>query len=152
MLEAKPKNIFSWDFFILDVDKKIAELDISWAREKACFMFGGIDYEIRRDSILQGTFSLHAGDELIAHAQKDNLYSRCFQINYSDRIMQLKALQMLFRRFGLFEQSAQIGTISPAGWPGRKAIIDLPKQMPVPVQMFLFCLVAFLWRRAAADT
>lgn len=66
--------------------------------------------------------------------------------------MQLKALQVFFRRFGLFEQSAQIGMISPAGWLGRKAIIDLPKRMPVPVQMFLFSLVTFLWRMATADT
>jgi hypothetical protein len=148
MLEAKPKNILSWDFSIFTAGEKIAELDLSWLREKARFMLGDTVYEIRRDSIVQGMFSLYSGDQIIAGARKASIFTRSFQVNYEGRSLELKALQIYFRKFGLFENNTRIGSISPAGWPGRKAIIDLPEELPPAVQLFLFCLVAFLWRRA----
>jgi hypothetical protein len=149
MLEAKPKNIFSWDFSIFTMGTKMADLDLSWFREKANFTLGDAAYEIRKDSVVLGTFSLWSDNQIIASARKGSLFFRSFRVNYADRFLELKALHIYFKKFGLFENNVQIGSISPAGWLGRKAFIDLPAELPPAVQMFLFCLVAFLWRRAA---
>jgi hypothetical protein len=149
MLEAKPKNIFSWDFSIFATGEKMADLDLSWVREKAHFMLDDTAYEIRRNSMVQGTFSLNSGNQVIASARKGSIFFRSFQVDYAGRALELKAFHAYFRKFVLFENNMRIGTISPAGWLGRKAFIDLPAELPPAVQLFLFCLVAFLWRRAA---
>ena len=54
------------------------------------------------------------------------------------------------REFGLFEGGVPVGRIAPAGWFGRRAVIDLPADIPLPAQLFLLWLVLVLWRRAAA--
>lgn len=151
MIEAKPKSIFSWDFSIFETEKKIADLDLSWLREKAIFTLGNTEYEIRRDSAIRGSFSLLSGGQIIASAQKTSAFIRRFQIDYSGRTMELSALHIFSRTFCLFDNNLRLGSISPTGWPGRNANIDLPKEISVPVQLFLFCLVVFLWRRAASD-
>jgi hypothetical protein len=48
--------------------------------------------------------------------------------------MELKAISLWTREFGLFENRAQIGRIGPARWLGRKAIIDLPEDLAMPVR------------------
>lgn len=151
MIEAKPNSMFSWDFSIYEAEKKITNLDLSLFRERAIFILADTEYEIRRDSLTRGTFSLHSGDQMIASAQK-TAFARNFRVNYSDRTIDLKALHIFSRTFSLFDNDVQIGSISPTEWPGRRAIIDFPKDISVPVQLFLFCLAVFLWRRAANNS
>jgi hypothetical protein len=152
MLYAIPRHLFSWDFTVLRDGAVLAEVDQAWFGEWAEVTIGGQAYAVSRESILQGTFSLRCGDQVLARAQKAGVFSRAFAVDLPDRGLELKALSVWGRRFGLFEDGQQLGSIGPTAWLGRRAEIDLPGDIPLPVQVFLFWLVVVLWRRAASSS
>jgi len=152
MLEAEPKNFHSWDYAIRQGDGKVADLDLALFREKAGFELGQARYEIRRDSVLGGTFSLRCGEKTIAAAKKESVFTRSFAVSFEGRELRLAAPSLFFRKMGLFEHGAPMGSISPKRWFSNAAVIDLGNELPLPVQLFLFCLVVFLWRRAASES
>ena len=147
MLSAAPRGIFSWDFIISRDGTMIADIDMSWWGERAELKITGQTYAVYRESLLEGTFVLQSGEQVLARAQKG--FTRTFDVDVAGRHLELKAVSIWTREFGLFENDAQIGRIEPAGWLGRKAIIELPEDIPLPVRVFLFWLVLILWRRAA---
>ena len=145
-LRAAPHGIFSWDFTIFREETAIADIDMSMWRERAELRIGDQIYSVYRESMLEGTFVLRTGDLVLARAQKG--FTRNFDLDVAGRHMELKALSFWTREFGLFENNALIGRIGPSGWLRRKAIIELPESLSLPVQVFFFWLVLILWRRA----
>jgi hypothetical protein len=63
------------------------------------------------------------------------------------RLFQLKAISFFRREIGLFEAGIQIGHIFPTGIMSNRAVLDLPNDVPIRIQFFLFWLVVVLWRR-----
>jgi hypothetical protein len=150
MLYAAPRGIFSWNYTVRAKDDTvIADIDMVWFGESAEVTIGGQGYTVRRESVLHGTFALLQGDRVLARAHKVSAFSRAFDVDLAGRPLELKALSVWSRRFGLFENNAQIGWIGPSSWLGRIAVTDLPDNVSMPAQVFLLWLVLILWRRAA---
>jgi hypothetical protein len=57
----------------------------------------------------------------------------------------LRATSAFTRELILLDGSSQIGSISPEGLVGRRAIVDLPDEMPLPVRIFITWLALRLW-------
>jgi hypothetical protein len=152
MLHATPQSIFSWDYTVLRGRAVMAQIDMSWFRERAEVEIGDQTYSVHRESIVQGTFVLQSRGQVLARAQKVSAFSRAFDIDCAGQQLELKAVSIWTRQFGLFRNGRQIGRIGPRGWLGRSAVIDLPGDISVPVQVFLFWLVLVLWRRAASSS
>jgi hypothetical protein len=150
MLEAVAQRLFSWDFAISQETRPIAVIDMSWFHERAEVRVGNQVFEVRRDSVVHGTFSLHGGDELLATAQKESALARIFSVDVAGRLLELKAAAFWRRDFELVDHGALIGRVSSTSWLGRGARIDFPDDLSIPVQVFLFWLVVVVWRRAAA--
>jgi len=151
MLSATPKSIFSWDYIVSDGGTPIAELDVSWFRERGSFTMAGHQFDVLRTSMLGGTFELHAGDLVLASARKPSAFLRSLEVQVEGRCYTLSADQPFTRCFSLHEGNRQLGTIRPLHWMTRKARIDLPDDINPAVQLFMFWLVAVLWRRAASN-
>jgi hypothetical protein len=150
MLSATLRGLFTWGFTVRQDGNTIADIDPSWLGERAAIRAGGQTYAAYRESLLAGTFVLQSGERALARAQKVGAFLRAFDIDLSGRPMELKATSVWGREFGLFENGVPVGRIGPAGWFGRRAVIDLPPGVPLPAQLFLFWLVLVLWRRAGA--
>lgn len=153
MLKAVPHAFFSWDFTILKNDVPIAEIDTAWFMERAEIDVEGQRYAIRRESWGCGRFFMEtpAGD-VIASVEKPSWLFRRYVVDFDGRRYELKALAPIARSFGLFDQERRIGTIRPDAILIRRTTLDLPRTMPVAVQVFLFWLVLILWRRAARSS
>jgi hypothetical protein len=149
MLDATPRGLFTWGFTVYQGRDTVAEIDPSWLGESAEIRAGGLTYSAYRESLLGGTFVLQSGDRALARARKGSAFVRAFDIDLAGRPLELKATSVWTREFGLFEGGVPVGRIGPAGWFGRRAVIDLPPDVPLPAQLFLFWLVLVLWRRAA---
>jgi hypothetical protein len=111
----------------------------------------GQTYSAYRESLLAGTFVLQLGERTLARARKASVFVRAFDIDLAGQPIELKAASVWRREFGLFENGEQVGRISPTGWFSWQAVLDLPPDIPLLAQLFLFWLVLVLWRRAAAD-
>jgi hypothetical protein len=146
MLHATPRGLFTWGFTIRHSGDTIADIAPSWLGERAEITVEGHTYSAYRESLVAGTFALQSEERTLARARK----ASAFDIDLAGRPMELKALSVWRRAFGLFDNGVQVGRISPASWFGWHAVIDLPPDIPLPAQLFLLWLVLVLWRRAAA--
>ena len=150
MLTATPRSMFSWDFTAYEDGIAIADIDMAWFGERAEVTIKGCPYCVRRESVLEGTFALKRGDEVLARAVKPSMLVRAFEVEFAERRLEMQALAVWSNEFGLFDAGAQIGRIGRVRWFGWETVIDLPNDIALPVQVFLFWLVLILWRRAQA--
>lgn len=152
MLTAQPRSIFSWSFTVYDGGDPLAEVDLSWFRERGSFHLAGHEFDVLRTSMLQGEFALHSAGITLATARKISPLLRSFEVCCQDRQYDLKAFHPFTRQFGLYHDDRPIGSIRPLHLFTRKAQIDLPQGIVLPVRIFMFWLVLILWRRAARSS
>jgi hypothetical protein len=152
MLRAIPTGFFSWGFSILEGDSEMAELEMAWIGERGNFSYEGQRYELYRQGWLTGQLVLDAGGKIVAEAKKVTPFSRTFDVVIGNRPVQLAAISPFTRAFGVYSGGNQIGSIYPDHCFTRKATLELPPDMALPARVFLFWLVALMWRRAAKSS
>jgi hypothetical protein len=150
MVHAMAHSFFSWSFTLQDGPARVTDLEVPWAGESAQFRHADRTYEIGREGLALSRFVLRSGDRILARASKTNPFVRAFEIEHEGRKLRLQAVSLLGRTFELHEQGARIGRVVPTRILGRDARIDLPQELPIPLQVFLFWLVTVLWRRSRA--
>jgi hypothetical protein len=151
VLKSRPKGFFSWDFVISEGNEEIAEVSLAWFRERGELSVKGEPCAIYREGLM-GDFCLEWNGEVVARATKTSVWTRRFVVRFEGRELVLEAKSIFTRAFVLRdagEGGKELGRISPASIFSRKAVIDLPEGVPLPVQVFMFWLVIILWRRAA---
>ena len=148
MLRAIPNSFFSWKFTIFDeADRHIAGIDIAWVREAGEVRLEGRKYSIYRERPLGGAFVLEEDGKEVARAEKPSALLRSFTVRYGGKQYILQAASPVVRTFVLSENGHPIGTIRPEHALTRKALVDLPADMPLPVRIFMVWLVLVLWKR-----
>jgi hypothetical protein len=150
MMYAIPKSIFSWGFEVFDDDRLLAIIDTSWLVEGGSLDYDGITYQQQKDGFLSGGFKLLEDGAVIATAQKAPMM-RYFDIDYANQHYILKAASIFTRKFIIQQNENTIGQICPKHGFTRKCTIDMPPEIPVPVQLFKFWLVALMWRRRSRN-
>ena len=149
MLTAKPKNIFSWNYDVSDKSGHVATVSLRWLGEAGRVALRGRTYEIGRDGWLSGAFYIEERGNRLASAKKSSAFVRSFEVSTSSGRFTLRAKSPFARTFILERKGRIVGSIRPVGLFTRKAMIDLPKEVPLEVQVFLTWLVVVLWKRAA---
>lgn len=149
-LRAVPKSLFSWDYRVFQGDEEVALVDFAWLRERAWVTVDGEDYRIEREGIARGRWFLRSGDGVLASAEKPSAFRRRFDVTVTDRRFTLEPGAPWSRRLVLRHGARERGSIEPEGLLTRKARIDLPADLSLPVRIFLSFLVLVLWKRAHA--
>ncbi len=147
MLTAVPKQWFSWDFTVTDGSQAVAEIDISWWREKGVLTVHGVDYRVYREGMMSGDFILESAGSVLARAEKPSAFHRSFTMNHGGRKYTLRAKGVLRRTFLLLDGDREIGSVSPEGVFTRRATVDFPEALPLPVKVFIIWLAVTLWKR-----
>lgn len=76
MLKAIPKNWFSWDFTVIEDSTPVAEIAVSWWREKGELTVRGSAYRVYREGPMWGAFVLESGGAILARAEKPSALRR----------------------------------------------------------------------------
>ena len=150
-IRAKPKHLFSWAFDLYLDERPLTGFDLAWLREAGQFRWSGTDYLLSREGFWSGDFLLAAGGEIQARATKRSVFGRKFIIRTEDRELLLAPVSVFSRSFRLVENGSVIGGIVPDRFPSRACTLDLPRNLAIPVQVFVFWLVVLLWRRASSS-
>ena len=148
-IEARPKHLFSWGFELRTSDGFLTTMDVSWLQGRGAFPWGGVDYALGRESWPMGDFLLQSQGNAVARAAKVSPFLRSFRVQLDTRDLVFKAASPFTRRFILIENADVIGQIAPNHPFTRSSVIELPDNLDVPVQVFLFWLAVLMWRRAA---
>ncbi|MGA7413009.1 MAG: hypothetical protein WBW33_21210 [Bryobacteraceae bacterium] len=149
MLELVPHSVLSWDFSVLREGVPVAEIDVSWFREKGVLTLDGVQYPVYREHLLSGAYILELNGTQLARAEKPSALFRCFLFEHPGKTYTLQAGTAVFRKFVLLDDDREVGSITPEGPLIRNAMVDLPDNLPLPVQVFLIWLTVILWKRAA---
>ena len=147
MLKAIPKRWFSWDFNVTEGSKPVAEIDLSWWREKGVLTIDGVSYTVYRERLMGGEFKLESAGSVLARAEKPSAFRRTFVIKHRDRHYTLKAKSAFRRAFVLMQGDREVGFLSPDGLFTRSASVHLPEELPLAVQIFITWLAIILWKR-----
>jgi hypothetical protein len=153
MLRAIPRSIFSWGYSIYENEVEAARLTPAWASERGELNVGGTEYSLYRQGWLSGYFVIEGERGLLAQADKPSAFVRRFEITtYDHHELCLVAQSPMTRAFSVYERDIEIGRIYPDHCFTRKTTIELPGDMSLPVQAFLFWLVVLMWRRAKRNS
>ena len=150
MLEAIPTNLFARNFRILVEQKLIGEVDASLWRERARLELQDGTYELFREGTFGGDFFLTRDGKVVARATKPSAFRSTFDVGINGQHVVLRKLSAFKRRFGVFQDGRQIGSIYPQGIITRRSTIDLPAEWPLSGRVFLFWLVYLMWKRQEA--
>ena len=148
-LRAEPKSVFSWGFSLFMGDVPVATMDMAWLREGGAFVWQETEFTLTREHLWSGDFLLQTGGQILARATKPSPLLRRFDIHLGERTLRLEAVSAFTRRFRLVESDTVVGTVEPDHPFARRCTVDFPGDLIVPVDVFLFWLVALMWRRAA---
>lgn len=148
MLQISPMRWFSWDFTVERGGRAVAELDISWWRERGELTIDGRTYGVRRDGLISGDFTLTAPDgTVVATASKPSILHRRFAVVHGGHTITIEARSAWGRTMDVLLDGRAVGAISPAGAWTRRAVAELPDALPLPVQVFVVWLAVLLWKR-----
>jgi hypothetical protein len=148
MLQIEPLRWFSWDFSVDRDGRQIAELDISWWRERGELVIDGATYAVVREGLLSSDFRMMAPDgSVVATASKPGLFRRRFDVVFGGHTVTLQARSPWGRTMDVLLDGRGVGAITPAGIWTRRASADLPDTLPRPVQVFVLWLAVLLWKR-----
>jgi hypothetical protein len=147
MLTATPRNWFSWNYTVFRDTDRLADLGISWWREKGTLALESRRYAVYRERPMSGKFILESDGAIVARATKPSSLRRRFLIEHAGRQYELKPRGMFSRTFELHEGSSVVGSMSARGLFSRGMNVDLPETLPLPVRMFVTWLTVLLWKR-----
>ena len=147
MLKAIPKRWFSWDFTVMEGSQPVADIDVSWWREKGLLTVHGTDYTVYREGLMSGAFILELDGTVLARAEKPSTFHRAFLIEHAGKQYTLRAKSAFRRAFLLLDGSREIGALSPEGIFTRRATVEFPEELPLPAKVFIIWLAVILWKR-----
>jgi len=148
MLRAEPKSWFSWKFTIFDENNEaITAIDVGSMRKAGKLQLDGKNYRLFREHLFGGSFVLEEDGVELARAKKPRAIFRSFTVAHKGREYGLRAASPVERTFILSENGRKVGTVRPENAFTRKAVIDLPKEIALPVRIFITWLVLVLWKR-----
>ena len=152
LLRAHPTRFFSWNYQVWDEADLASrlELELGAFREGGRVLVDGEEFIVRKEGVLGSHFIMETESGVLAEAVKPSAIRREYRIRVADQVFTLKAAGALSRKYVLLHGSRELGSISPSGFFGRTAIVDLPEDVPIPIRLFLLFLVLLLWKRAAA--
>jgi len=147
MLKVISKSWFSWDYIVTDGASPIAEIDVSWWREKGVLIVRGSTYDVYREGLISGAFLLESDGSILARAEKPSAFRRSFELECGKKFYMLRAASAFRRKFVLIDGDREVGEIGPDRVFTRRATADLPEDIPLPVKVFIIWLVVIMWKR-----
>jgi hypothetical protein len=154
MLKAIPKRCLSWDFTVMDRSQPVADIDVSWWREKGQLTVEGTVHKVYREGLASGAFILESTGLVLARAEKTSAFRRSFTIDHAGKQYTLRAKSAFRRDFVLLEGAGakELGSLSPEGVFRRRARVDFPEHLRLAVTVFMIWLAVILWKRESDST
>lgn len=141
MLKVIPKA-WSYAFSVTDGTETGAHtVDLSWWADKGELRVRNTTYRAHRD---QSSYVLESEGEVLARAERPRKWFREFVIEHEGRRYTLSAKSAFRRQFVLLDGDQPVGSISPEGLFTRKAAVELPKSLPLFLQLFIVWLAMTL--------
>ncbi|HEV3050828.1 MAG TPA: hypothetical protein VGX50_10985 [Longimicrobium sp.] len=147
MIVAVPRKWFSGDYLLQQAHGTVADLDVSAWREQGEFDVAGGRYRVYREGMASGAFVLEKSGQTLARAVKPSAFKARFEIQAGGRAFTMHRPRWWRSDFALLEGQTQVGSVRRARAFTRRTIVDLPHDLPLAAQVFVFWLALIIWNR-----
>jgi hypothetical protein len=148
MIQCTPRGICSWDF-ILDGDGHRASVEFDWIGESGQLVIDGHHHTISKQGMFSGKWTFDSPVSHLFTAQKNNPFTRTFEISGPSGSAILSASSAFGRTMTIAGDGIDC-TISPAHPFTRRASIE-GHYDDFRLIAFAFWLATLTWRRAARN-
>ena len=124
MRRAIPKRWCSWNVTVTEDGKPVADIDLSWWREKGALTLGGQRFSVYRERLLGGEFRPRVGRAGAGARGKAQRVPPLFVVKHRDRHYTLEARSAFRCAFVLLQGDREIGFLSPDVLFRRSASVD----------------------------
>jgi hypothetical protein len=153
MLRAIPKGWWTLKYELLDNEEVVGLVEFHFATEGATITIGSEVYEARGKGWFNREYFFETAERRFIASAENPAFSGRFEVNFDNRLYSLqKDKGLLNTTYVLIDGDGVIGSITPDGIFSRKSTIDIQNSFPLPIQAFMFWLVALLWKRATDST
>lgn len=152
MIECFPRSLCSWDFTVSGLPSGRATVEFDWLREEGRIVIGGGAYDVCKQGMFSGHWTLQRSGHTVADARKRSAFSRSFAVTGAGVEFSLQAESVLTRVFEIHTSGGIIGRIAPVHAFTRRAGITCPDTVPGHFQLFAFWLAALTWKRSANNS
>jgi hypothetical protein len=150
VLTVVPRGAFKNGFDLLDGSgRPVGGFTGSVWRENGDVEIGQERWEFRRERSRR--FTLAGPRGTYATAERPSLWSYVWHVAVDDRLYLLERPSWLSRRYEVRVGDRLVGGLTPKGAFSAKAEVDLPAEMPPPVQVFVIAVVMTQWRRESSS-
>lgn len=146
MLTLVPRRAFRNGFELMDGDRTVAAFHGSMWRENGELTVGGGTYPFRREGGRRFVLTWPDGS-VAATARRASRWNGRWEVAVGSQLYELRRRGWSGRAMELSGRGQVLGTVQTRGWSGRRADVDLPAELPLPVQAFVVAVVATLKRR-----
>ena len=152
MIRCLPTGVCSWNFIVEGAGHQ-ASLEFNWFSESGVITVDGNRFEVIKNGMLSGEWSLARNGVEIARADKISVFKRTFIIQRGLDEHILKPASPLGRRFVIERGYEHVARIAPDHAFTRRATINVEaQQYDHEIVFFAFWLVVLMWRRAASNS
>jgi hypothetical protein len=116
-------------------------------REAGTLVLDDGAYKVYRKGRFSGAFILEKDGSVVASATKPSALKRALEVEYGNNRYALKPISSFGRTFVLLDEGTILGTMRPLHAFTRKALVDFPDSIPLPVRIFMVWLTIILWKR-----
>jgi hypothetical protein len=141
MLTASASGWLGLRYTIWRGDSPVATLTRRFLCEGCTFEAHGVTYAVRRLG-WWGPFCLECNAVRVAEARLEGFLRTRYRVSFGPMEYELRPASWASAfKMALFQAGRQIGVIRLVRWFSHTVIIDLPEDMPVFLQVFLFSLL-----------
>jgi hypothetical protein len=144
MLRSTRRGVFRHSYDISDDGRPVATL-AGGRRESHTFELDGESFQVIRKGYKGFSFTGTQTGE-VARAERDN--GRTWTIHSMYGPLELVRTSMWKETWELRRSGEPAGTLGKDGTFKRTATADLPDDLPLPLRLFIFCVVEILWERS----
>jgi hypothetical protein len=143
MLQSTRRGFFRHSYDISEDGRPTATLT-GIRREGCTFDVDGVGYRVARDGRKAFTLSGPNGDE----ARAERVRGRTWTVSSLVVPLELVRTSMWKDTWELRRFGEPVGTLAKDGAFRRTSTADLPDDLPLPLRLFVLCVVETLWERA----
>ena len=129
-------------------DNPVGSVKMSNWKEKGEVYITGKKAKFYRENMFTGDFVLKHDDQIVAKAQKPSAFYNRMEITIGENLFVVQPESWFSQSYLVMHNEEQLGVIKKEGWFSNSAIIELPDDWPVALQVFVFLLVVVLWQRS----
>ncbi len=148
MIRAQRVSYFSHSYDLEQRGSSVGSVKMSNWAEKGEVYITGKEASFYRENIFNGDFVLEHEDKVVAKAQKPSALYNKMEISIGENVFLVQPQSWFSQSYLVMHNEEQLGVIKKESWFSNSAIIELPDDWPVALQVFVFLLVVVLWQRS----